>query len=333
MRKTTNSNHSGKRGLLIALCIVLSILLLLLTGVAVLLSVWNNYKGKINYVEHKGVKESELYQQMREDGELLEDDDEIINILLIGQDSWSGQGRQRSDSMILCTVNLHTDTFTMTSFMRDMYVEIPGYSANKLNAAYQMGGMELLDLSLLLNFGIVVDYNIEIDFEGFMNAVDIVGGIDMELTQAEADYLNARGNWDIDNSTAGQWNLKAGKNHLTGEQALAYCRTRYVGNADFGRTERQRKVLTELINECKTLSVREIDGLLKEILPLLTTDMSSEQIDKYILEILPMLPNLKTNQMRVPADGAYYDDTVNGMSVLIPDLEKNKELLRQMLHK
>lgn len=333
MRKTTNIKRTGKRGLLIAMCIVLSITLLLLVGVAVLLSVWNNYKGEINYVEHMGVKESELYRQMREDGELLEDDDQIINILLIGQDSWSGQGRQRSDSMILCTVNLHTDTFTMTSFMRDMYVQIPGYSANKLNAAYQMGGMELLDLSLLLNFGIVVDYNIEIDFEGFMNAVDIVGGIDMELTQAEADYLNARGNWDIDNSTAGQWNLKAGINHLTGEQALAYCRTRYVGNADFGRTERQRKVLTELIDRCKTLSVRELDSLLREVLPLLTTDMSSAQIDKYILKILPMLPNLKTNQMRIPADGAYYDDTVNGMSVLVPDLEKNKELLRQMLHK
>lgn len=333
MRSEKRNNASVKRGLLIALCVVLSLILVVLLALTVVLFKWDGYKEKINYVENTGVKESDLYQQMQESGNLIEDDDEIINILLIGQDAREGEGQQRSDSMILCTINLHTDTFTMTSFMRDMYVEIPGYSPNKINAAYQMGGMELLDLCLLHNFGVVVDYNIEVNFDGFMKAVDIVGGVDIELTQAEADYLNARGNWDVDDSTAWQWSLKAGENHLTGEQALAYCRTRYVGNADFGRTERQRKVLTELMNKCKTLSVSEIDELLKEILPLVTTDMDSAQIDKYVLKLLPMLPSLQTKQLRVPADGAYYDDTINGMSVLVPDLEKNKELLQEALHK
>ena len=327
MARTYRSN----RGLLITLCVLLSILLVLVIILAVMVTMWNNYKNRINFVEHIGVKETELYRQMKEDGELLEDDDEIINILLIGQDARAGESRQRSDSMILCTINLHTNTLTMTSFMRDMYVEIPGYDPNRINAAYQLGGMGLLDLTLLKNFGVVVDYNIEIDFDGFMKAVDIVGGVDVELTQAEANYLNSRGNWDVDNSTAGQWSLQAGVNHLTGEQALAYCRVRAVGNADFGRTDRQRLVLNKILDKCKSLSMRQLDSLLKEVLPLVSTDMNSKQIDKYVMELLPLLSKLDSEQLRVPADGAYYDDVVGGMQVLVPDLAKNKAALSDMI--
>ena len=316
---------------MVCLCVVLAIVLVMLIGVAVILSIWNGYKKRINFVENVGVKQTELYMQMQQSGELLEDDEKIINILLIGQDARQGESRQRSDSMILCTVNLHTNTLTMTSFMRDMYVDIPGYSANRINAAYQLGGMQLLDQCLLQNFGVVIDYNIEIDFDGFMKAVDVVGGVDIQLTQEEANYLNANGNWGVNDDTAWQWNLKEGMNRLSGEQALAYCRIRYIGNADFGRTERQRKVLTELMENCKDLSVRELDGLLKQILPLITTDMDSKQIDRYVTQLLPLISKLNTQQLRVPADGAYRNDTVNGMSVLIPDLEKNRALLNDIM--
>ena len=316
---------------MVCLCVVLAIVLVMLIGVAVILSIWNGYKKRINFVENVGVKQTELYMQMQQSGELLEDDEKIINILLIGQDARQGESRQRSDSMILCTVNLHTNTLTMTSFMRDMYVDIPGYSANRINAAYQLGGMQLLDQCLLQNFGVVIDYNIEIDFDGFMKAVDVVGGVDIQLTQEEADYLNARGNWGVNDDTAWQWNLKEGMNRLSGEQALAYCRIRYIGNADFGRTERQRKVLTELMENCKDLSARELDGLLKQILPLITTDMDSKQIDRYVTQLLPLISKLNTQQLRVPADGAYRNDTENGMSVLIPDLEKNRALLNDIM--
>ena len=324
----SNSYRDPKRGLLIALCVILSILLVLVICLAVVVTLWDNYKNRINFVDYVGVKETELYSQMREEELLLEDDDQIINILLIGQDARAGESRQRSDSMILCTINLNSNSLTMTSFMRDMYVDIPGKSANRINAAYQMGGMELLDLTLLQNFGVVVDYNIEIDFEGFMKAVDIIGGVDVDLSQAEANYLNRWGNWDVDNSTAGTWNLRAGMNHLTGEQALAYCRIREVGNSDFGRTDRQRLVLNTVMDECKSLSVRQMDKLLKEMPPLITTDMNSKQIDNFALHLLPLLPKLSVSQLRMPADGAYMDEIVDGMQVLVPDLESNKAQLQ-----
>lgn len=322
--------RSTNRGLMIALCVVLAITLVALIVLAISLHLYETYKGKINYVENTGVEQSDIYQQLQQSGALMEDDEKVINILLIGQDAREGETRQRSDSMILCTINQHTDTLTMTSFMRDMYVEIPGYSANRINAAYQLGGMELIDLCLLHNFGVVVDYNIEIDFKGFMKAVDAVGGIDVELNADEANYLNANGNWGVNESSAWTWNLKEGVNHLTGEQTLAYCRIRYVGNADFGRTERQRKVLSILMDKCKTLSIFELNDLMHEVLPLVTTDMSPDQIDKYVQILLPEIMKLKTQQLRIPADGAYVNNTENW--TLIPDLEKNREILSDTIN-
>jgi len=158
--------------------------------------------------------------------------------------------------------------------------------------------------------------------------------VDIELTQTEADYLNRRGNWDVDDSTAWTWSLKAGMNHMTGEQALAYCRDRFSdGTSDFGRTERQRKVLMAMLESTKKLSPLEMNNLLQEILKMniLTTDMTDNQLITFTKTILPKLSGLKVESLRIPADGLYYDDTRDGMSVLIPELEKNKELLTEKI--
>lgn len=328
-----NSGAKTKRVLLIVLCVLLALVLLAMLFLTVILEKWRSYKNLVNYTENPSVMEDPLYKEMKDKGLLLEDDPDIINILLIGQDAREGQGRQRSDAMILLTINTHTNHMTMTSFMRDMYVEIPGYDSNRINACYQMGGAYLLDLCLLKNFGVVVDANIEIDFEGFMQVIDLVGGVDIELSQKEADFLNSRGNWEVSN-TAGTWNLKAGMNHLTGDQALAYCRDRFSdGTYDFGRTGRQQKVLTALMNKCKNMSISELDDLVQEVLPMITTDMSSSQIDQYVMNILPNLSDLQVSRLRIPTDDTYSNETINGMSVLLPDLEEIRSILKEELNK
>ncbi len=256
--------------------------------------------------------------------------DHIINILLIGQDRREGEGRSRSDAMILCTINKSTNTLTMTSFMRDMYVQIPGYRDNRINASYAIGGMELLDACIEKNFGVQIDGNVEVDFSGFQQVIDKIGGVDVELTSAEANYLNERGNWDIENN-AGTWNLKAGTNHLNGSQALAYSRIRYIGNGDFGRTNRQRTVLNALIEKAKTMSITELNSLLRELLPLLTTDMKDSDILSCAAQLFALLPQLTLNTVRLPADGAYTMTMIDGMSVLLPDLEKNRQILKEIM--
>ena len=125
-----------------------------------------------------------------QDGQLLRNEN-VINILLIGQDRRPGEKRARSDSMILCSFNKKTKELTLTSFMRDMYVSIPGYSAHKINSSFAWGGMSLLNETLKQNFGIVIDGNFAVDFNSFTKVIDIMGGVDLYLTSAEANYINA----------------------------------------------------------------------------------------------------------------------------------------------
>ena len=348
-RKKKKANKKNK--FLVGLCVVLSVILVLLIAAAIWM---DSTLGLIGRDTDDGLMSDEeleaFLEALEEDPNatgatvdpddinwdpssgLLESSENIINILLIGQDRRDGEGRQRSDAMILCTVNLQTKTLTMTSFMRDMYVQIPGYSDNRINVCYPIGGMPLLDECLEKNFGVDVDGNFEVDFGGFMNVIDLVGGVDIELTYDEAAYLNRNGNWGVSN-TAGTWNLKEGVNHLTGEQALAYSRIRYIGNGDFGRTDRQRKVLGKLLEECNGMSIPELNALLREILPLLTTDMTNAEIVGYAMKIFPIMTNMKVNNVRIPAEGTYRSATIREMSVLVPDLSENRQVLSEAMQK
>ena len=259
-------------------------------------------------------------------------DKDIVNILLIGQDRRSGEGRARSDSMIVATLNKKNKTIHLTSFMRDLYVELPGdYSGNRLNAAYQFGGMELLDETLKMNFGIQIDGNIEVDFSGFQQCVDAVGGIDLELNQDEADYLNRRGNWDVNNAGAGTWNLKAGMNHLDGEKALAFSRVRGIGHADYERTQRQRRVLTEMFKKAKNSDISTMLTLVDQLFPLLTTDISKFDMLGYGAIVLGV-DSSDIASDRIPINGGFKPAIVRGMQVLVPDLEKNRQHLQETLY-
>ncbi len=223
----------------------------------------------------------------------------ITNILLVGQDARPGEKRQRSDSMILITVNTAKNTLTMTSFMRDQYVEIPGYLPNKLNAAYAFGGFKLLNRTLEKNFGIKIDGNIEVDFASFQTLIDELGGVEIDLTQAEVDWLR---------ETCGH-NLQAGKNILNGAQALDYSRIRKL-DSDYKRTERQRKVLTSLMDSYKNKPVTELMDVVQTMLPLITTDMSNGEILSLAGKFLPMLTSLQVNSLRIPVDGSFSTGTL-----------------------
>ena len=254
---------------------------------------------------------------------------ELINILLIGQDSRSENERRNSDAMILCTINKKTKTLTMTSFLRDMYVQIPGYGGNKINACYPIGGMELLDACLEKNFGIKVDSNIAVNFSGFMKLIDMVGGVRIKLTKEEANYLNYRGNWGVTGNDG--WQLKEGENLLNGAQALAYSRIRALG-LDVERTERQRKVITSLLEKAKTMNPMDLYGLVKEGAAMISTDMTDGEIWGYVSELLPLLTDLKIATQRIPVDGSYYFSDVGRIGdCVVLDFDVNRKFLAETL--
>ena len=246
---------------------------------------------------------------------LIGQEDQIVNILLVGQDRRPGEGRARSDSMILCSFNKSKGTIQMISFLRDLYVPIPGgYMDNRLNAAYAFGGMKLLDKTLEETFGVEIDANIEVDFSGFSDIIDTLGGVDITLTSAEADYLG----------------LTQGLNHMDGQEALAYSRIRYL-DSDFSRTGRQRKVLTALFQQVQQMSLTECLSLANEIFPLLTTDMTNLKVISLATELFPMLPGASLQTLCIPAQGTYSFNNVDGMDVIIADFAANQDLLAETL--
>ena len=288
--------------------------------------------GAVLLLESPAVAAVTEYTVQAKETDSKTDTDNIKSILLIGQDRREEQSRQRSDSMILATLDKDQGTISLTSFMRDLYVSIPGYSSTRINAAYAYGGMELLDETLEENFGVKIDGNVEVDFEVFKVLVDKVGGIDLELTQAEADYICGRDQSVLyPQPLRTDWNLQAGVNHLDGEQALIHARNRSIGNSDYRRTERQQEVLKAAFAKVKDLGILDIGGLVKDVLPLVTTDLSLWDMTGYALDVIGMSVD-DISSYRIPEDGAYTPQTIDGMQVLVPDLAQNREYLQQVLY-
>lgn len=245
----------------------------------------------------------------------------VTNILLIGQDTRQEGTKGRSDSMMILTIDKTGKTLKITSLMRDMYVQIPGYSDNRINVAYYFGGYDLLKATIEKNFGISIDSFVEIDFFAFQKVVDILDGIYIDLNAEEAAALKGWGHRTVE-----------GRNRLDGAAALSYCTMRYVGNSDYERTERQRKALTSIYARLKeNITVPKIMELVDEILPLITTNMTNGEIMGHAMTIYSMKPDT-VEQYRLPVDGTFTPMYINGMAVLVPDLEKNRQYLWEIIY-
>ena len=258
----------------------------------------------------------------------------VTSVLLIGTDGRSLDERGRSDTMMLVSVNSSTKKICTTSFMRDCYVEIPGYGWDKLNAAYAYGGPELLMDTIEHNFGVRIDDYVSINFLSFASIVDSVGGIDVDLSDAEAEEINtilqAEVN-EIMGDDRGADLLKSGgkKVHLVGKQALAYARIRHIGNADFERTERQRRVVDLVMDKLKTFNPIMLKNLSTKVLPDVTTNMDTAKL--YFLSLrapLWLWLRFERSPMQVPAEGTYYGESTPSGDALIVDFDSNYETIK-----
>ena len=322
MRQSTKRPSTPLRKFLVLLNSLLAVILALMLGVTVLA---HNLLNQMNRVDAPTSEQSfsdmlldAISKNDTESDKLLGSDKDITNILLIGQDRREGEGRARSDAMILVTINKNTNNIVLTSFLRDMYVQIPGYGSNRINASYAWGGMELLNKTLEENFGIYVDGNVEVDFEQFSGIVDLVGGVEINLRDDEARTINEE--------IGG--NLVGGNQRLTGAQALRYVRIRKLdADGDFSRTQRQRTLINAIIGQVKNAGPVKLLSIVDDVLPMITTDMSNTQILSLATSVIPVLTGTQIISQRIPADGTYALTMVDGMSVLKPDLEANRQLL------
>lgn len=222
---------------------------------------------------------------------------DIVNIMLVGQDARPGEPAQRSDSMILMTFNKKTGQIHLTSFLRDQYVQIPGFGNTKLCHAYSYGGMTLLNETIKNHYGIEVDGNVTFNFEGFKDIIDMLGGVEITLTQEEATALN-----NLESKQ--KWGLEAGVQRLTGAQALRYARLRHI-DSDFQRTERQRKVIMSVFEAYKNCTLSEMMKILEETMPLITTNIPKNQIYTYAFQLFSMISGAQMKTQQIPAAGTF----------------------------
>ncbi len=258
---------------------------------------------------------------------------DVVNILLCGEENIGG-GRGRTDSIMIATINKRDNQLKLTSIMRDSYVKIPGYTDNKINAAYHNGGMKSLIKTIKTNFGISVDGYVLVNFDSFQEIVDAVGGIDITLDEDEVKYLNST-NYISDTSNH---TLSVGKNHMNGNQALGFARVRYVMRdgqyGDFARTLRHRTVMTALYKRIINKSTLEIVAMIPKILPLLTTNIEKTDLVNYIAMAVKVRDaNKKIYTLNVPVEGGYKITRARGMSIILPEpLSKSVDKMQKFIY-
>lgn len=272
--------------------------------------------GSFNYNEagHKNnvyVDESNLFSSK-----------DVTNILFLGVDRRNADESSRSDTMMMVSIDRANKKLKLTSFLRDSWVYIPDNGYAKLNASCSWGGAQLVMDTLEYNFNVKIDHYVLVDFDMFKNIVNKLGGITVEVTEKEAKYMRNDVHLDIQAGEAVR---------LDGNEALWYCRIRYL-DSDFMRTQRQRKVISAIIDKAKSTPIPTLIEMVQEILPDVETDMKQSDLMKLASGAALSYMRYDVEQMRIPADGTWKSKTIKGQDVLSLDIEKNQQLLYDFLY-
>jgi hypothetical protein len=276
MAKVENNGKNKRKGR--GLKIALIILLLIIVIIAAI------FGGAYWYVEDKLGK----MQQVKISDEELQINDEVEeslsgyrNIAIFGVDSRSsnlGKGN-RSDCIIIASINEKTKEVKLASVYRDTYVQIQGHGLDKINHAYSYGEAPLALGTLNTNLDLNVKEFVTVNFDAVAEAVDELGGVQINVEQNEIEYLNM---YQIETSKVTGKEIKqvtkSGLQTLNGVQAVSYGRIRYTAGGDYKRTERMRDVIEAMLKKLQTKSIGEINTLLDNILPKIYTNISTGSI-------------------------------------------------------
>lgn len=259
---------------------ILKIFLIILTVMTIILGIiagiaFNYIKSKVEKVNYVPIEEGKI--EINEEVQLTG----YRNIALFGVDSRDdsyGKGT-RSDCIIIIALNQETNDVKLVSVYRDTYVEIEGYGLDKITHAYSYGGVELAINTLNKNMDLNISEFVVVNFEVVIDTINALGGIEMDITAEEINYLNGYLN-EIDavQGLKTERVKNAGKQNLNGAQALAYSRIRYTEGGDYKRTERMRDVITAALEKAKTLSIGKINNIVNIILPKVHTNIEPTEI-------------------------------------------------------
>ncbi|SLK42576.1 cell envelope-related transcriptional attenuator [Mycobacteroides abscessus subsp. abscessus] len=241
------------------------------------------------------------------------------NILLLGSDQRKGEKQSRTDTIMVAQYHPDKGTYKIISLMRDMYVDIPGYSQGRINTAYTLGGPELLRQTIKQNFDIDLQYYAIINFEGFEAVIDeaFPNGVEIDVEKQMSENIGVT--------------LNPGLQRLNGKQLLGYVRFRHDAESDFGRVARQQKTLQAIADQVSAVQTfAKLPKLAGVIMPYINTSMETGDM-LFIGKDLLTSKNHEVESLRVPVDGTFQDMRVNGAAVLSVDLEANTTAIKEFL--
>lgn len=256
--------------------------------------------------------------------------DSIINIALFGVDAVDGEAG-RSDSIMIATIDTVHKKLKLTSIMRDSYVAIDGHGNDKLNHAYAFGGPQLAIKTLNENFDLNIEDFASVNFETLPKIIDKIGGIELDIDADELEYINGYiAHLNNINGTSEPAIESTGIQHVSGTQALAFCRIRYTSGGDYKRTERHREVLTEIFKKIETMPVTSYPSLLLDILPMVNTSLTYNEILDLGTEVLK-LGDSSMELERFPLDEYCEGKMIDGIYYLSFDKETTVEQLHNYI--
>lgn len=310
-----------KTALLILLGIIVLLLFLILLGL-----LWaTNQLNKVNRTE---LDDDAIVLNSYSDPNM----DDYTNLIFFGVDSRDGEldENTRSDSMIVVSIHNKTHKIRLLSLFRDCYVEVPGHGLTKLTHAYAYGGPELAINTINRNFDLNITDFVTVNFGTLTNVIDILGGVSINITEDEIDYVNAYTR-DVAriNGTKARKITKAGKQKLDGTQATAYCRVRYTAGGDFTRAKRQRTVLYAIMKKVRKAGPLTLMKIVEQVAPQIYTSLSNADMMKLALHVL---------QYSIEKDSGFPFEnttpTINEMSVVLPQtLTTNVSKMHKFLFK
>lgn len=324
------NNRGGNRNLLYLL--ILGILAILVGGFSYVY--YNFYR--LSYIENESkgaVSVIEYEKVMTNEEEKIEEYKNIRNILIIGIDTRVGEEHlaSRSDTMMIFTVDEMHNKLKITSIMRDTYADIPGYVSQKLNHSYAYGGAELLLKSLSKTFDINIDDYIIIDFKGFKNIIDTIGGIEVDVNFAQIEDLN-NCMYGLNEESIVEVS-QSGKQSLNGMQALAYARMRHTGDGTYDRVKRQREIVQLVIDKLQEAPISKYPALASNIFQSIKTNICFGDAVELVFKAYSIKCNRnELEQLQIPVTklsrAAIYGD--KGW-VIMMDKEGNSQVLRNFI--
>ena len=346
-------NRKKPIGIIIAISIVLLLTLVTLLG-------WAYYNSKLDLIQYDdGSKEIDTSTSYAIDNDELDiadlpdapedvdasggietlegdiyHDNNVVNILLLGTDERTDEFNEnaRADAIMVMSLNTKEHTIKLISIERGIGVPVPGRNDDWITHTFRYGGAALTMQTVRDCFKLDVERYVRVNFNVVSKAIDKIGGVDIELTQAEAEHLNsAKKNYYESGSDI--QTVRAGTNHLNGDTAMAYARIRKI-DSDWKRIERQRTVIQAAINQVKNSDIFTLNALADAILPMVQTNLTKAEITRLMLEVPAFLSEgSKMEQMTIPTYETCWNSVgVDGRKMIGVDFEANAQILKEFFY-